>query len=82
MANLGTYILFVGWISFNASSGLDASLEGFEVAGRAVVNTILCPATSLTASLVYQKLFVGTFDLPDAHNALLAGLVAITACEY
>eukprot|EP00968_Pinguiococcus_pyrenoidosus_P001381 scaffold63_cov306-Pinguiococcus_pyrenoidosus.AAC.5 len=82
-ANLGVYVLFSAWIAFNASSTLDASAEGLEIAGQAAATTVISAAASVAAALVYQFGLVGTCDLPEAHNALLAGCVAITAsCAY
>lgn len=83
MSNLGLYILITGWISFNASSTLATTAGDMLLAGRAAVNTVLCPSTTLLVALCFQKAYVGTFDLPDAHNAVIVGLVAITAsCAY
>eukprot|EP00968_Pinguiococcus_pyrenoidosus_P009176 scaffold718_cov252-Pinguiococcus_pyrenoidosus.AAC.4 len=82
-ANLGTYILLAGWVSFNASSTLDASALGLEIAARCAVTTVMSGSMSLASVLVYQMCVFGTCDLSEANNALLAGLVAITAsCAY
>mmetsp|Transcript_15756 Transcript_15756/g.48039 ORF Transcript_15756/g.48039 Transcript_15756/m.48039 type:complete len:571 (-) Transcript_15756:115-1827(-) len=83
MSNIGIWILCCGWISFNASSVVDTSASGIEVAGRAAVNTILAGGSSMATSLLHKGMTTGTCDLPAAHNALLAGLVGVTGgCGY
>jgi len=83
MSNLGVYILLVGWISFNSSSTLSVSAVDLELAGRAAVNTVVAASSTMATLLLYQIVIVGSCDLPAAHNAILAGLVAITApCAY
>mmetsp|Transcript_15757 Transcript_15757/g.48042 ORF Transcript_15757/g.48042 Transcript_15757/m.48042 type:complete len:664 (-) Transcript_15757:98-2089(-) len=83
MSNIGIWILYCGWISFNASSVLDTSASGIEIAGRAAVNTILSGGSSMSTSFLHNGMKRGTCDLPAAHNALLAGLVGVTGgCAY
>lgn len=78
---LGTLILWLGWLFFNAGSVLDI-VGNNHTAERAMANTLICPASAgLTAFLIKGKLNGGTikFDLGAICNGILAGLVAITA---
>jgi Amt family ammonium transporter len=77
---VGTLVLLLGWISFNAGSVIDPSDP--RTAGIAV-NTILAAAGGSAAAIAVWSF---AFDVPDismACNGLLAGLVAIAApCAF
>mmetsp|Transcript_10454 Transcript_10454/g.13560 ORF Transcript_10454/g.13560 Transcript_10454/m.13560 type:complete len:593 (+) Transcript_10454:268-2046(+) len=79
-ANLGTFILMFGWLSFNASSTLGAKEADFKTAIRAVVNTMLSGATSCVVGSAYFRMQSGVHNLDKMHNSLLVGLVSITGC--
>jgi Amt family ammonium transporter len=94
LAFLGTFILWVGWLGFNAGSGLFIASPsdgvafvsgGGTVAGRAAVNTILSSATGGLCALVFKAFMVKSleWDINAALNGILAGLVAITGgCAF
>lgn len=76
MATLGTFILWFGWFGFNCGSAL--AFDGINVS-KVAVTTALAPASACVFSIVVQRFRTGKYDLPGALNAILAGLVSITA---
>jgi len=78
---LGTLVLWLGWLFFNAGSTI--TISGMRVtAGRAMTNTLICPAAAgLTAFFLKGPICGGNikFDLTAICNGILAGLVTITA---
>jgi len=83
---LGTFILWFGWYGFNAGSALKVSDPTFaDLAARAAVSTTLGAASgtisSLTLSAFIAERTTGEtlFDITNALNGCLAGLVSITA---
>jgi Amt family ammonium transporter len=76
MAALGTLILWFGWYGFNCGSAL--AFDGTNVA-KVAVTTSLSPAAACLTAIIYSKATTGTYDLPMALNAILGGLVSITA---
>jgi Amt family ammonium transporter len=94
LAFLGTFILWVGWLGFNAGSGLFIASPsdgvafvqgGGTVAGRAAVNTILSSATGGLFAIAMKAVMVKSreWDINAALNGILAGLVAITGgCAF
>eukprot|EP00511_Aplanochytrium_stocchinoi_P000634 CAMPEP_0204823902 /NCGR_PEP_ID=MMETSP1346-20131115/1980_1 /ASSEMBLY_ACC=CAM_ASM_000771 /TAXON_ID=215587 /ORGANISM="Aplanochytrium stocchinoi, Strain GSBS06" /LENGTH=478 /DNA_ID=CAMNT_0051950777 /DNA_START=61 /DNA_END=1500 /DNA_ORIENTATION=+ len=76
MATLGTLILWFGWYGFNCGSTL--LFDGLN-ASKVAVTTSLAPASACLASIFIQKKRTGKYDLPAALNAILGGLVSITA---
>lgn len=77
---LGTFILWVGWFSFNPGSALVLVGNG-DLVGRAAVNTLLASATGgLTSLFLTTAVNPGRdWDIGAALNGILGGLVSITA---
>lgn len=87
-AVLGTLLLWLGWLCFNAGSSLGlVSADGDAIylsAERAIMNTILAPASGGLFTFVTRKYITGEkkdqrMDFQGLTNGILAGLVAITA---
>jgi Amt family ammonium transporter len=87
-AVLGTLILWLGWLMFNAgSSGGLISSDGrasYEDAERAIMNTILAPSAGGLLTFVIRKHITGEnkdirLDFQALTNGILAGLVCVTA---
>eukprot|EP00567_Pseudictyota_dubia_P008978 CAMPEP_0197464872 /NCGR_PEP_ID=MMETSP1175-20131217/64249_1 /TAXON_ID=1003142 /ORGANISM="Triceratium dubium, Strain CCMP147" /LENGTH=531 /DNA_ID=CAMNT_0043000875 /DNA_START=251 /DNA_END=1846 /DNA_ORIENTATION=+ len=83
---LGTFCLWFGWYGFNPGSTLTiASSNRGSVAALAAVNTSLGAAAGavsamFTASILEERRTgVVTYDLTNAMNGCLTGLVAVTA---
>ncbi|KAK4522496.1 hypothetical protein GAYE_PCTG10G0386 [Galdieria yellowstonensis] len=80
LATTGTFVLMFGWYGFNAGSMLGiSSSNSYITASRAAVNTTLAPAASMLTAMVYTRIRSGVYDLLTTLNAILAGLVAVTA---
>ena len=79
LAVLGVLILWVGWYGFNAGSTLCISGGCSKLASKIAVTTTIAPAAACLTAVVYQKVVKKTWDLSIAGNAVLAGLVSITA---
>jgi ammonium transporter Rh len=75
-AMIGTLFLFCFWPSFNA-----ALLDGAS-AGRAVINTSLSIAASVTVAFALSRAFHRKLDMEHIQNATLAGGVAIGTCFF
>jgi Amt family ammonium transporter len=73
---LGTGLLWVGWIGFNAGSALRA--DG--VAAYAFVNTMLAAAVALLAWITVERVRYGRPTSLGAASGVVAGLVAVTPC--
>jgi len=69
---VGTLFLFAYWPSFNGALGSGSSMQ------RSIINTYLCLACSVIASIVVSK-FVhgGKLNMEIVLNASLAGAVGI-----
>jgi Amt family ammonium transporter len=82
MVMLGSFILAFGWFGFNPGSSL-AAMDGR--IGVIATNTMLAGMSATMSATMYMWLF-GPSKKPDPGmmcNALLAGLVAITApCAF
>ncbi len=75
LATLGCFILWLGWFGLNMGSTLNLSTE----IGNIALNTLLSScAAAISATIVSWFLFTKP-DLSLVINAILAGLVAITA---
>lgn len=84
MQCLGALLLYVAWFSFNGGSGgrIDDQVMG-ELAGRAVVNTMLAAAAGSIFGLAWSEVFCKSFDIDLAINTLIGSLVSVTAaCGY
>jgi Amt family ammonium transporter len=80
MVLLGTFILAFGWFGFNAGSSL-AATDGR--IGVIAVNTMIAGTGATLVCVVLMYMFTGKTDPTMACNAILAGLVAITApCAF
>jgi Amt family ammonium transporter len=81
LANIGLWVLWMGWFGFNPGS----SLSGMQVGLNATVavNTNAAAATGAITCVVLSKIMTGKWDLGMTTNGVLAGLVGITApCAY
>lgn len=76
MVTLGTFILWFGWYGFNCGSTL--AFDGVNAA-KVAVTTSLSPAAAGITAIIVQKVRTGKYDLVSALNAVLGGLVSITA---
>jgi len=79
---LGTLILWLGWLFFNAGSTLE--IVGLTMtAERAMTNTLICPASAGLTAFFFKKYITCDrsvkYDLGALCNGILAGLVTITA---
>lgn len=85
---LGTLILWMGWFGFNTcSGGLLDDENASVIAGRVIINTILCPSSAALMTLLLtcydHKKKIFEFDVVEICNGILVGLVSITApCAY
>ena len=83
-AVLGTLILWLGWLFFNAGSSAAISGGSNLDAERAIMNTILAPAAGGLLTFWTRKHTTGEnkhvrMDFQALTNGILAGLVAVTA---
>jgi Amt family ammonium transporter len=79
---LGVFILFFGWLSFNASSapGLaEGTAASIEIATRSAVNTALAPCLAVTVSVAVNYYAHNTISILHVNNAALAACVGVTA---
>ncbi len=77
---LGTFILAFGWFGFNAGSTLAGTETHISVIAT---NTMLASGAGPVAAYLYTKIRFGAPDVTMMCNAMLAGLVAITApCAF
>jgi len=79
LAMMGVLILWFGWYGFNAGSTLAISGGASKLAAKVAVTTTIAPAFAALTAVIYGKITTGNYDLPLAMNAILAGLVSITA---
>ncbi|CAM9357568.1 unnamed protein product [Pylaiella littoralis] len=79
LQTLGTLILWVGWYAFNAGSSVTISDGRSIVAARAVVSTTIGPSAGVVVMVVLVKIMEKKFDTKGVNNAILSGLVAVTA---
>ncbi len=73
---LGTGILWLGWIGFNAGSALSAGT----LASQALINTHLAAATAMLGWLLAERIRKGHATTLGGASGAIAGLVAITPC--
>ena len=71
---LGTGLLWVGWIGFNAGSNLESNAT----AALALLNTLVAPAGGALAWMGAEWLSKGKPSLLGLASGALAGLVAVT----
>eukprot|EP00164_Ancoracysta_twista_P003147 GFYU01004198.1.p1 GENE.GFYU01004198.1~~GFYU01004198.1.p1 ORF type:complete len:496 (-),score=129.22 GFYU01004198.1:166-1653(-) len=76
---LGTMILWFGWYGFNCGSTLGFSGDAPAIAGKVAANTTLAPAFAGITALIMGRTLAHIYDPGLAMNAILGGLVGITA---
>ena len=77
---LGVLILWVGWYGFNCGSTL--CMVGSQcsvVAGKVAVNTTMTAASAGITLIIYQRGINDHYNLFTLGNAILSGLVSVTA---
>jgi Amt family ammonium transporter len=79
MMLLGTIILWVGWYGFNPGSTLCITGTCGSLAGKVAVTTTISPAFAALTMVAYQCAMGIPYDIGLVINAVLAGLVSITA---
>lgn len=77
IANIGLWVLWMGWFGFNPGS----SLSGMQIGLNAsvAVNTNVAAATGAITMVILSKWLTGKYDLGMVTNGVLAGLVGVTA---
>lgn len=88
----GVFILWLGWLFFNAGSTLSFTGESAIIAGEVMMNTTLGgaagglvvfllkhPLTDLVMKRTHAGPFRPRYDIAALNNGILVGLVAITA---
>lgn len=81
---LGTLILWLGWLMFNAGSTVAIVGDAGLTASLVMVNTILSPAAAGITTFVIKNKVSGQnlnvrYDFSGLTNGILSGLVGITA---
>lgn len=76
LANIGVFLLFLGWFGFNGGSVLSASAVDVS---RVFVTTAMSGFAGGLAAIAMSWILTKKPDLSMALNGMLAGLVAITA---
>eukprot|EP01062_Namystynia_karyoxenos_P079784 TRINITY_DN847_c0_g1_i6.p1 TRINITY_DN847_c0_g1~~TRINITY_DN847_c0_g1_i6.p1 ORF type:complete len:584 (+),score=238.64 TRINITY_DN847_c0_g1_i6:93-1754(+) len=76
LSALGVLILWFGWYGFNCGSTL--AFDGINAGKVATTTTLSAASASLTATF-FTKFWSGAYELDQCLNAVLAGLVSITA---
>jgi Amt family ammonium transporter len=71
---IGTGLLWVGWIGFNAGSALEAN----GVAALALLNTLVAPAAGALAWMGLERWRSGKPSMLGGASGAVAGLVAVT----
>ncbi len=81
LANIGLWVLWMGWFGFNPGSSLSGMTVGLNA--KVAINTNVAAATGAITCVVLSRIFTGKWDLGMTTNGVLAGLVGITApCAY
>jgi ammonium transporter, Amt family len=79
-ATLGCFILWLGWLGFNAGSTLDANGEA---TAHIIVNTMMAGSAGGLGALLSSSLYLSKPSLAFMINGILGGCVSITAsCAY
>ncbi|WP_080089116.1 ammonium transporter AmtB [Salmonella enterica] len=79
MVFIGTAILYIGWVGFNAGSAGSAN----EIAALAFVNTVVATAAAILGWIIGEWTLRGKPSLLGACSGAIAGLVGVTpACGY
>ncbi|NIB38377.1 ammonium transporter [Pseudomaricurvus alkylphenolicus] len=75
LATIGVFVLWFGWIGFNAGSTLEASSD---IAGI-IVNTLLSAAAGGVACMIISSVIRARVEPEKVLNGVIGGLVGITA---
>eukprot|EP00903_Cladosiphon_okamuranus_P006451 g6311.t1 len=78
LQTLGSFILWWGWLGFNSAS-VPSFVAMPAVAAKVMGVTVIGGSAGGVASLLLFKLKLGFWDVGNATNGILAGLVSITA---
>jgi Amt family ammonium transporter len=82
-AVIGTIILWVGWMGFNAGSTLGVEFGGLGFAGYVALTTNLGAAAGLVGGGLASRILHRKADIGTWLNGIIAALVAITAaCAF
>lgn len=76
---LGVFILWMGWFGFNPGSTLSLTGDNLNTASRVFITTNLAAACAATTTMMITWFKYKKPDISMTLNAVLAGLVAITA---
>jgi len=76
---LGVFILWLGWYGFNPGSTLVVTGGFADVAAKVAVTTTLAACAAAVTAVFWTKLRTGFYDIGIILNAVLGGLVGITA---
>eukprot|EP00469_Lotharella_globosa_P018371 CAMPEP_0167814364 /NCGR_PEP_ID=MMETSP0112_2-20121227/2384_1 /TAXON_ID=91324 /ORGANISM="Lotharella globosa, Strain CCCM811" /LENGTH=337 /DNA_ID=CAMNT_0007713581 /DNA_START=37 /DNA_END=1046 /DNA_ORIENTATION=- len=82
LCSLGVSILWMGWYGFNCGSTLGAGSGNgtyISIASKVAVNTTISAAMSAITSMIFSRTVLGHYSLTICLNAVLAGLVSVTA---
>jgi ammonium transporter, Amt family len=80
LSALGGFILWFGFFAFNAASGYNIVNEGAIITGRVVIVTGLGGSSGACTLLAISRIRNNTWDLMNALNGLLAGMIATCSC--
>ncbi|MEO8540336.1 MAG: ammonium transporter [bacterium] len=76
---LGVFILWLGWYGFNPGSTLVVTGGFAAVAAKVAVTTTLAACAAAVTAVFFTKMKSGKYDIGIILNAVLGGLVGITA---
>lgn len=80
LAAIGMFFLWLGWFGFNGGSTLSATGDvALQTIGNVILNTTLCTAGCAVTTMIVTWVRYGKSDVTMTINAVVAGLVAITA---
>jgi Amt family ammonium transporter len=71
----GALILWIGWLGFNGGSTLEAS----DAVAHIIANTVIAGAVGGLSGLLLGRALDGAYRADRAINAIIGGLVAVTA---
>ncbi|WP_087463698.1 ammonium transporter [Oleiphilus messinensis] len=75
LASIGVFILWFGWLGFNAGSTLEAS----EAIVQIVINTVMSAAAGAVSCMLVSALVRGQVEPEKVLNGIVGGLAGITA---
>eukprot|EP01060_Flectonema_neradi_P000640 TRINITY_DN1039_c4_g1_i2.p1 TRINITY_DN1039_c4_g1~~TRINITY_DN1039_c4_g1_i2.p1 ORF type:complete len:944 (+),score=113.79 TRINITY_DN1039_c4_g1_i2:126-2957(+) len=78
----GALLLWFGWFGFNTGA-IDSFTKNTRGVETAAVSTLLAGSSGTIVGMITTKVIYGHLDLSHTCNALLAGLVSVTAsCSF